>query len=161
MKKAITALSLFLFSSCEYIGISPRLEFLVINKSSTDIAWVKLLIQDTKEADFPTTNVGDPIEIATFTKVEEKSDIISIKLEEFSKTGHGGMYVLVKREGSSDTLRNGMGNYKYFRDSQDSAPSGWRTREIFVYDSGYKQGEVVINLVYYKNGKYVRGYRSE
>jgi hypothetical protein len=161
MSKSIIILFIVILSlSCESILINPKLGFIVLNKSDTNTAWVKVFIQDTKLQDSRQTNAGSLVQIATFTKVEvnEQSSIMYVDPKQFSQTGNGDIYVLVQRQGKSDTLRNGVGSYFNFRDSQEFAPTRWRTREIIVNNANDNKGEVFVNLAFYKDGKYIESY---
>ncbi len=152
----IVFLTVFL-SSCESVLVNPKLEFTVLNKSDVTISWVKVFIQDTEPI---TINVGNPIQVVSFTtiKANEQSNIVSVDLGKFSKTGNGNIFVLVGRENSSDTLRNGVRSFRNFRDSQEFAPTRWRTREIIINNPNDKNGEVYVNLAQYKGGKYIESY---
>jgi hypothetical protein len=161
MGKSIIIFSVAILSlSCESAFVNPKLEFIVLNESDTKADWVKVFIQDIKLQDSRQIDVGNSVQIASFTKVQAKkqSSIIYVDLEKFSQTGNGNIYVLVQREGSLDTLQNGVGSFTNFRDSQEFAPTRWRTREIIINNSNDKKGEVYVNLAYYKDGKYVKSY---
>lgn len=149
-----------LLANCKSALVNPELEFIVLNQSKTDTAWVDVFIQDTKMVDSRMTDLGNPVQIASFKEMEagEQSNIISVDLEKFSKTGEGTIYVLVQKNESSDTLRNGAGIYRNFRNDQEFAPSRWKTTEIIINNPEDKKGEIQINLAYYKNGKYVNSY---
>lgn len=159
-KNVLIIMAIILLSSCESALVNPKLEVITLNKSDGTVSWVKIFIQDTELRASQLINVGNPVQVASFTNigVGEQSSIATINLEQFSQTGNGNTYVLVVRENSSDTLRNGAGSYTNFRDSQEFAPTRWRTREIIINNPNDKKGEVYVNLAYYKDGKYVESY---
>lgn len=149
-----------LFTNCEYILVKPALEFIVLNKSDASEVRADVFIQDTKMVDSKMVDVGNPIQIASFKEIKtgEESNIISVDLEKFSETGEGTIYVLAQKNGNSDTLRNGAGIYRNFRNAQEFAPSRWKTIEIIINKPQGKKDEIQINLAYYKSGKYVESY---